>query len=360
MWFLEPSTIDNTYAYRGEHPMDWIARSTILRAQECRRFLNEHVAKLPQQWQSKIVHDLHEKWHSTFFEIIVARTLQELGASISLEDANIDGKHPDFTAQFSSTTITVEAKAPIFNGEASEDAKDHRPLLELIEANLPMGWRVGVWQLPKIGPSESKREFKRIIKEILDIPASTEKDEPIDIVREISSGIIHLHLYPFANTMKQLAYHPPIAFFDDSVLRIRYAVEKKRRQVRNSGFPVLLAIQASGICSSFEDYDRALFGNTYGSYDKNYQLVDVGFLEDGIFNTKREGQPVFAGVLAFLSVGFMKSVEPVLYLHPRFTGVLPRELLLLAQRRYDSKMKTIQHQTSQIPNLFEQFNFVNT
>ena len=76
-WLPEPSAPDDTYAGRDEHALDWLARSTIARAKACRRFLNEHLSKLPAGTQRKMLHDLRYQWHSTFFELIVARLLQE-------------------------------------------------------------------------------------------------------------------------------------------------------------------------------------------------------------------------------------------------------------------------------------------
>jgi hypothetical protein len=116
----EPSIPDDTYARRGEHTLDWLSRSTLVRAKECRRFLNEHLSKLPVSNQSKIFHDLRYKWHSTFFELIVARLLQELGGTLVFENNNRDGKCPDFNTRFPDATIIVEAKAPIFNKTTEE------------------------------------------------------------------------------------------------------------------------------------------------------------------------------------------------------------------------------------------------
>jgi hypothetical protein len=67
--------------------------------------LNEHLSKLPAGTQSKMLHDLRYTWHSTFFELIVARLLQELGASLVFEGSNREGRRPDFTAQFSDVAI---------------------------------------------------------------------------------------------------------------------------------------------------------------------------------------------------------------------------------------------------------------
>ncbi|RYZ77077.1 MAG: hypothetical protein EOP06_30695, partial [Proteobacteria bacterium] len=118
--FNEPSEDDETFAQRGESTCDWLARSTIPLAVDCRRFLNEHISNLPLQNPDMFVHDLRTKWDSTFFELIVARYLQELGAKVSIENAISNGKRPDFYAQFVDAAIIVEAVAPIFDGDSVE------------------------------------------------------------------------------------------------------------------------------------------------------------------------------------------------------------------------------------------------
>jgi len=359
IFFPESLTRDDTYAHRGEHTLDWLARSTTVRARECRRFLNEHLSKLQAESQYSLIHDLREKWHSTFFEVLVARVLQEMGAAIAVEQPNSDGRRPDFTAQFSETTITVEAKAPVFNAAAGEALKYRIPLLDFIETRIPEGWQVGVWQLPTIGPQESRREFEYIIENMLSIDSPNQDDEDRELVAELPSGIIYLHLRPGNASANRLIWEPSLTVFDNSVDRIAHAIKSKRRQVRNSTGPVILAIQASGISSSFEDFDRALFGHTYDRYDEHLTLIETGFKPDGAFTKKSDKPPTYAGVLAFLTVGFRGMVGPVFYRHPRFSGVLPEPLLQLEQRWYSPEFNTIQTQPENIEALVEQLHFVS-
>jgi len=112
LWLPEPQKLDSTYRRRGEHLLDWLSRSTLPLARECRRFLNENLAALPQSSQMTMRTALAKRWHSAFFELIVARLLQELGASIVFEPANAGNKHPDFLAEFKGCNVTVEAIAP--------------------------------------------------------------------------------------------------------------------------------------------------------------------------------------------------------------------------------------------------------
>lgn len=304
IWFPEPLLLDDTYQDRAEHALDWLARSTVPRAKACRRFLNENIAKLPASNQSNFVHDLREKWHSTFFELIVARILQELGASIVIEDRNPDGRRPDFRAQFPDAAITVEAKAPIFDAATGAELKNRVPLLNFIESNVPIGWRVCVDQLPNIGPADSRKNFERTVQRMLNIPPPNEEDTDRELTAELPAGIIHLHLFPNLSN-ERLGWEAPISLIDNSQERIRLAVKRKRRQVRTSQTPVVLAIQASGICSDFEDFDLALFGSDYDRYDEHRRFVETGFMPNGVFNDKNSDKaPTFAGVLAFLNVGW--------------------------------------------------------
>jgi hypothetical protein len=359
IWFPEPLLVDDTYQDRAEHTLDWLARSTVPRAKACRRFLNEHIAKLPVLNQSNIVHDLRAKWHSTFVELIVARILQELGASIVIETANPDGRRPDFRAQFPDASVTVEAKAPIFDAATGDELKNRVPLLNYIESKVPAGWRVCVYQLPSIGPADSRKKFERAVQQMLNVPPPDEDDTDRELIAEFAAGIIHLHLFPTNLNNKRLGWEAPISLVDNSRERIRLAVKRKRRQVRNSRTPVLLAIQASGICSDFEDFDLALFGAGYDRYDEHRRLVETGFMPNGIFSNKSDKAPTFAGVLAFLTVGFNACVGPVLYRHPRFSETLPDALLQLEQRSYNESINRIQIEPSKIPDLIERLNLVS-
>ena len=359
IWFPEPLLLDDTFGDRAEHTLDWLARSTVPRAKACRRFLNEHIAKLPALSQSNFVHDLREKWHSTFFELIVARILQELGASIVVEANNPDGRRPDFRAQFPDAAVTVEAKAPIFDAATGDELKNRIPLLNFIESKVPGGWRVCVYQLPNIGPADSRKNFERTVQQMLNVPPPNEDDTDTELSVELPTGIIHLHLFPTKLNNERLGWEAPISLVDNSRERLLLAVRRKRRQVRNSQTPVLLAIQASGICSDFEDFDIALFGTGYDRYDEHRRLAETGFMPNGIFSNKSDKAPIFAGVLAFLTVGFNSCVGPVLYRHPRFFETLPDALLQLEQRSYNESINTIQIEPSKVPDVIDRLHFVN-
>lgn len=262
-------------------------------------------------------------------------------------------------AQCPDGAVTVEAKAPIFNAATDDELKNRIPLLNFIESKVPEGWRVCVWQLPNIGPTDSRKYFKRAVEQMLNVPPPNEDSTDTELIAELPTGIIHLQLFPTRANNERLGSEAPISLVDNSRDRILHAVKSKRRQVRNSQAPVLLAIQASGICSRFEDFDISLFGSGCDSYDEHLRLVETVFKPSGVFSKKSDKAPTFAGVLAFLTVGFNSCVGPVLYRHPRFSGMLPEALLQLEQRTYNESINKIEIEPSKVPGLIDRLNLVN-
>lgn len=352
-WFSEPSVQDDTFANRGEQVRHWLLRSTHLRASACRRFLNENLARLPAGAQEEMFHNLQHRWHSAFFELIVARLLQELGASIVYEQQNREGKHPDFIAQFPDGAVTVEAIAPRFDPEYP----NRNPLLNIIEENIPTGWWVGVWELPDIGPNDSKRHFRAVVREALDIPPPRLGNEVGEIEIEFDTGTLHLQLIPRNVESKRLGWEASVTVEDNTVARIRMAAKRKRRQVRGTNTPVLLAVHASGMVSDFEDFDRALYGHTYELHSPD-RLKEAGFRPDGLFNEPADGDPTFAGVLGFLDVGFHRCTQPVLYRHPRQISPLPAAFDLLEQRAYNPDTNSIEKEPAKVSSVLQGLNFV--
>jgi len=116
VWFPEPEEVDNTWASRGESVSQYLERATHPRATQVRSFLNRNISYLPEDARSSICHDLNKKdFDSVLFELVVARTLQLLGAGLRFEQQNAEGRHPDFTAQFREVTVVVEATVPKFD-----------------------------------------------------------------------------------------------------------------------------------------------------------------------------------------------------------------------------------------------------
>jgi hypothetical protein len=268
-WFPEPVTKDDTYAGRLESTPSWLARSTLDLASECRTFLNRNLSALPEGCQRGIGQRLKTDQHyrSAFFELVVARTLQMLGASITCEPENpVDGTKIDFMARVSNYEIGVEATSPLFDRETGETAKNNATLIESIEDLVPSGWAVGIGSLPDLGPSDSKKPFKSAVRQMLDVlpPAPGEGNQ--EVLRELPEGEIRLTLFPKAamglREDTRIVWEAPLTTIDDSKRVIRDAVEGKRRQARNVAAPVLVAVDGKGIVTRLEDFDMALFGHS--------------------------------------------------------------------------------------------------
>ena len=363
VWFAEPLTDDPTYARRGESTTDWLRRSTVARARESRRFLNEHVNALPAAWQPILVRDLETPWRSAFFELIVARTLQVLGASLVVEPEGLSTTRIDFQATFPDGTVSVEAVAPVFDGSLGRTLQDQAALLDLVEAAAPPDRGTIVVALPAIGQRDSKQEFRDALRRLFaNVPPPAGMDLP-DLRAELSSGTLHLQILPRRYGDRAIAIEPAQAIGDTSEQRIRQAIAGKRRQARNQGYPALVAVSASGIASLLDDFDQALFGREVMRLDARRVIAGYGFDASGIFAAGlRDKVPTFAGALAFFHIGFGGSdgaADPVLYHHPRFQGCLPRALLDLPQRRFDAALGRIERLSAKRENILGAFNFVS-
>ncbi|HXU36424.1 MAG TPA: hypothetical protein VN937_08680 [Blastocatellia bacterium] len=359
IWLPEPAQNDNSYAHRGEHTLDWLARSSTPLARESRRFLNDNLSRFPVETQQYFRHRLRSRWYDTLFELVVARFLQEIGAEVSFEVKNRQGKCPDFIARFPDAPIIVEAVSPVYNPEVESKSTGRVSLLNFIESKIPNGWQCTVWELPHIGPSDSKREFKKAIERMLELPVQASASRDVKLVHSLSTGLIRLQLSPSITDGAKIIVEPPLTAWGDSEKRIKSAIHRKRKQVRNSDLPVLLAVQNSSIVASFEDYDIALFGRTFERQDGLGRVVETGFRPTGTLNQKRDRAPTYAGVLAFLEMSFPGGgPTPVFYHHSRFSGMLPKAVLELEVRRYDEQSARVRVKESERADLMRGLGFV--
>ena len=354
-WFPEPKLEDNTYARRQEHTLDWLARSTVDRAVACRRFLNQNIAHLPAQDQGRLVAALRRQMAERVLRTDRRTTTAGTGCDRVVRIWPTRTARSQTSGRSSTTAVAiVEAMAPVFNAEAGEQAKRRAPLPPSSRQTCRQDGMWAFHALPDIGLSDSRRQFQAAVLEMLRVPPPRSLDETLDLAKDLPSGTVKLQLLARRpDWTHRLAWEAPLGGFDDSMSRIARAVKRKREQVRESQEPVLLAIHASGISSDWEDFDRALFGSTWERRDHRGHVLDVGFHADGVFAKAGNSKPTYAGVLAFLAVGFSVCDGPVLYHHPRFEGPLPAPLLSLQQRSCDSLSRTIIEKPSQVPGLMD-------
>jgi len=336
VWFVEPTTRDDTWANRGEATTEWIGRSTLPRASEIRRFLNENLQYLPQTFQAYLFHTLKQKnrFESCLFELVVGRTLQILGATIDVEPESAAGTRIDFEARFEDGAISVEAISPIFMAHLGETLKNRNPLLNFVESEVPEGWTAIVEEIPDLGPTDSKRHFKHALEEMFTVPKPMEGKGPRELYREMESGAIKIVLHPRQPNWPAIIVEPALSWIgSDAIGKIRRAVKAKRKQSRNSDLPTLLAIGvAAGIAiTDLEDFDRALYGDRVAVFGIYREQLPDRFIPSGLF-LQDSGKPTtYAGVLAFPFVSLNRVDDPTIYHHPRFEGALPRSLRIASR-----------------------------
>jgi hypothetical protein len=283
--------------------------------------------------------------------------LQVLGAVVQVEVANKVGKRPDFTASFCDGTVIVEAVSPIVNAHAGNVARFRIPLLNFIQSHMPRGYRIGVSKLPQIAPGGSLKQFKHAVLQLLSqLPAPTDSTH-LRLETTIPTGTIRLDCFPHASDSTTLLWEPVLAACDNTQSRILHAVRKKRKQVRDSGTSVILAVHAGGVVSDLDDFDEAVFGHTFSRIDSDANVVEVGFKADGEFGIVRPAPPTYAALLAFTSLGFAGGSPPVLYRHPRFQNRLPVAFDQLATRFLNLESNSICNVPSKL-DVMAQLNFV--
>jgi hypothetical protein len=341
-WLLEPMTVDNTWLNRGEKMVDWLERSTLLRAQAARQFLKKNMAQIPSEYRSHFIQGLRSRWDSAFLEFVLARTIQELGGEFALEQENSNGSCPDFLVNFGDHQVVIEVVSPRFDCIGDGERINDDPLLKIINENAPQDWSIDIIQLPKIGPQDSKKDFKRAFLQARDnLPAEPEKKWHF-INQPIRYGQLHLGFFPEKLGHEAIIYSRMYPFGDAKDI-IRQAVKRKRKQVRAEALPVLLAIHGSGYGVTFNDFDCALYGNVYTIAGREDSVEKSQFKPKGLFlESGKEGKcPTYAGVLAFKRIDIMRKSDPVIYHHPRFTGELPMQLMNFEQRRFQHASQII-------------------
>lgn len=315
-YFREPTYPDPTWAGHDEDVPQWLLRSTISRARDIRDFLNYNLSCLPVELRGDFHRNLIVRWQSGFFELVIARLIQALGGEFEVEATNNDGRRSDFTALLDGRHYIIEAVAPEFDRETSREEATHRELVKIIEKKVPEGWGFLLRALPDIHHNQSKRPLKAALREIANIPPPEGLDW-LEVSIETPQGTLEGTLIPGEYSDSPIIGGPTYTSGDDSDARILNSLRKKRAQTRSETYPVIIALHASGVSSSFENFDKALYGHTVSHYAPGGQ-ESVTFEADGLFARKPLSRS-FAGVLAFTSVTPFGVTGPVLYLHPEFT-----------------------------------------
>ncbi len=353
IWFPEPEVDDLTHGKRGEHTLDYLARSTVKRAIKYRKALNHNLGKMPQKFQERFMHSARNHWVNVEFELIVGRFLQTLDADLAVEKEISSGKRPDFLASFRDGKVFVEATVPVFDLEIIKKLKERNSLLAIIESQIPSGWNVGVNVLPDIGLSESKNEFKHVVNEIMSEIELSKSKEPKTVNRELGSGEIELRFIRCKPGVERLIWESYYLAWNRSKYRIHRAAKRKKKQVKGAVHPVILAIHGSGLSCEWENFDQAIFGQTIEVFNFNTSFFEPVFCENGLFLQNRESPPNRAGVLAFIRVDVLAGGDPVFYRNPFYEESLPSAIRSLEQRCFNAQTKQISTRKSMRTNIME-------
>lgn len=336
-WVQGPKIADEKLLGRSESRMEWLSRSTTSEASEQRSIISGYLSLFPESKRESLYRALYSRWESALFELVVAWYLVELGGDLQYEIELEDGKRPDFVARFAESTVCIEAVSPELNNAAAKELRNAQQLMKIVDTHIPQGWHICVMSLPQLGPSHSKREFTRAVKKLLDIQPPDAGEKIRVLSHETASGPIEIQAFADSSGAP-MASGPMLTYWDDTEKRIRHALKSKRRQVRSSTHPVLLAISVGEKGrSALELFDSVLYGTTVGHTDI-VSRVSIAKSFDANGEWTKRGQknrpPVYDGVLAFCSVGLTAHIAPIMYHHPRTVAKLPSELLSLEQRYY--------------------------
>src|ERR1017187_7496301 len=121
--FKEPDSDDPSVMRPGESEFEFLSRSTWIRARNIRAFMNDLLSYFPEDHQKKLYTRLEDQWKPTYFEMIVGRTLQLLGADLEYESGASNGKRPDYLATFPDGKVYIEATAPYYDVALTDEQK---------------------------------------------------------------------------------------------------------------------------------------------------------------------------------------------------------------------------------------------
>lgn len=335
VWCITPPSRADRAIRRGEGYAAFLARSTLPVARRIRRFVNGNAAKMPLEARLSLCRGINSnRFHQTNLELILGRTLQELGAhELAYEPMQTSGKRPDYLARFADGTVFVDATHPSWNADLEREHRANERLIDVIEKEIPPGWSFIVDELPRLGMSQPIGPFRAAINQAfssLPIPSAGTR---VNVSSPDPSMPFELELRaPRLSDWRAWVAGPSAGGFIAPDLQIQAALKEKRKQLRGLPHPAIVAI-GGALGAGLDDYEIALFGRSFERLGPGGRVVARGFERTGEFAKRGSGgAPTIAGVLAYISMDVTAGRDPVLFVHPRFSGALPGALLRLEVR----------------------------
>ena len=339
-WCITPPRRRDTNLRKGETYAAFLTRSTMPVARRIRRFVNGNIAQMPAQARPGLCRGIMSaRFHQTNLELILGRTLQELGAiDLEYELKQPNGKRPDYLATFVDGKIFTDARHPDWNADLELRHKANERLIDVIEKEIPPGWSLMASRLPRINLSDRLSPFRAVVRKAFSsLPAPTPRlrhsvsgsylGEPFEL--ELQS--------PRLSDRQAWLAGPFSAGYSGPERQIQAAIKDKREQLRGLPHPAILALGGS-LGADDDDYEIALFGRSFERHDFNNRVVERGFDRTGVFAKAGSGAaPQIAAVLAYIGMDVTAGRDPILFLHPRFIGLLPKALLRLEVRTLGAK-----------------------
>jgi hypothetical protein len=332
-FFPEPTAPDETWGTLGEQPVEWLMRSTLPRAVSIRRALNDNLNRFPQAHARSLARKLRTAFQSHYFELIVGRYLQEMGAGVEPSPLGSNGTRIDYRATFPDGVLSVEAVSKIYNRGAAEELDGKRRVVALIEKKVPPRWGLLMSEVPSADDAATD-EFETFVNDSLaSLPTDPRPEERIGFAHAFRSGDLNFTAVAVPPRISdRILVGPGVSFMDNSQVRIRDAMRhaRKRAQARGAQPPAILAIDGGILAADLEDFDVALLGS--GVQHMGIDGGTVGFSFDAAGEMSKDASSPWAAVLAFIDVGVFRANEPVLYVSPHYRGNFPRAFLRLERR----------------------------
>jgi hypothetical protein len=356
--FPEPASSDLALPRWDENPVDYYRRSSTPEARAVRDFLNQTLAHFPLQHARSLIGKLRQDWQSFFFEIVVGRYLQVLGAEVEPSARYANETDVDYRATFTDGVVSVECVSKRYNQTANAERRRNGNMIRMLDAVGPHKWAIVFNKLPD---AQSAAEFQPYVDDAAEFYATlaTAVDGgpriPFEWVGD--HRLIRLEAIPFPRGTRPNHLGPAVGWRDDSISRIKAALidSHKRRQARGAYPPVFLAIDSPFIGPDADDFDQALFGQTVDhlGFDAD-ESVGTSFNPNGLLVADR-GVP-FAGVIAFLGMGMTGARDPIIYLNPYQRWKLPGALTAHEQRVWTSR---IDRTPASRPPVIEKVGFIH-
>ena len=272
--------------------------------------MNHSLAHFPPAAAHHLAAKLRHDWQAHYFEIVVGRYLQVLGADIEYEPLGSNGTHVDFRATFPDGVVSVECVSKRFNQEARETLHRNARLAGLIDQIGPIGWLLDIEFLPAMTPNEFQPLLDQVAEWFRGLPGPIEGGERPQLQLGRGDERLELTAIPRPTATKPMHIGPAVASFSDATERLKSALRngRKRAQGRGARPPVFLAVDSPWDGPDAEDFDEVLFGRTVQHVDLDTRTT-VGFSFDSGGLLVSDPEIPFAGVIAFLRMGLTEAGE---------------------------------------------------